>query len=82
MTKSHRWSGWPGAWCLDCGTEMKAEICVGTHDHAFKTVPPADDNCWTGLESTIPPECQDGPCPEPGSARHDPYARMKGTEEA
>lgn len=20
-TSNHRWSGWPGAWCLDCGCE-------------------------------------------------------------
>jgi len=22
----HRWSGWPGAWCLDCGCECPAEL--------------------------------------------------------
>jgi len=26
---SHRWSGWPGAWCMDCGTEDKDEVCLG-----------------------------------------------------
>lgn len=20
LENTHRWSGWPGAWCLDCGT--------------------------------------------------------------
>jgi len=25
----HRWSGWPGAWCLDCGCEDPSEICIG-----------------------------------------------------
>ena len=24
--KLHRWSGWPGAFCLDCGIEDPAEI--------------------------------------------------------
>ncbi len=24
----HRWSGWPGAHCLDCGTEDAREICL------------------------------------------------------
>jgi hypothetical protein len=23
-----RWSGWPGAWCQDCGREDPAEICL------------------------------------------------------
>lgn len=26
----HRWSGWPGAWCLDCGCEDPNEVEVGT----------------------------------------------------
>ena len=25
----HNWSGWPGAFCLDCRTEDPAEICLG-----------------------------------------------------
>ena len=25
----HRWSGWPGAWCLDCGAEDPNELCLG-----------------------------------------------------
>jgi len=26
---NHRWSGWPGAWCLDCGCEdtMDDYVC-------------------------------------------------------
>lgn len=28
-TEDHRWSGWPGAFCLDCGVEDKDELCVG-----------------------------------------------------
>lgn len=24
----HRWSGWPGAWCLDCGCEDANEIAL------------------------------------------------------
>lgn len=32
-TFAHRWSGWPGAWCLDCGCEDPREIsiCLGEH---------------------------------------------------
>ncbi len=25
---NHRWSGWPGAFCLDCGVEDKAELAL------------------------------------------------------
>lgn len=29
----HKWSGWPGAWCLDCGIGDKDELCVAQgHD--------------------------------------------------
>lgn len=27
-TLEHRWSGWPGAWCLDCGIADPAEECL------------------------------------------------------
>lgn len=32
--KSHRWSGWPGAFCLDCGQEdgMELAVCCGDYD--------------------------------------------------
>lgn len=55
----HRWSGWPGAWCLDCGIEDPSEHCIAVHDF---------DTCTR-------PECKHMPCPEPGSKRHDPYYR-------
>lgn len=29
---SHRWSGWPGAWCLDCGREDPTELCAIEHE--------------------------------------------------
>lgn len=29
MAKSHRWSGWPGAYCLDCGSEDPLENALG-----------------------------------------------------
>jgi hypothetical protein len=28
----HRWSGWPGAWCLDCGIYDPLEECIAVHD--------------------------------------------------
>jgi hypothetical protein len=69
----HRWSGWPGAWCLDCGTEDAREVALasssGNEDdvhHRYSDKPHVKGNC-TG--------CSEGDCPEPGSKRNDPYAR-------
>lgn len=28
MVRKHRWSGWPGAFCLDCGCEDPTEVAV------------------------------------------------------
>lgn len=28
MAKEHRWSGWPGAYCLDCGAEDPREVAL------------------------------------------------------
>lgn len=61
----HRWSGWPGAWCLDCGAEDLRELCVATHDDW-------DPETGTACER---PECKNGLCPEPGSGRCDPYRK-------
>ncbi len=32
--KRHRWSGWPGAYCLNCGMEDQVEIALadGVYD--------------------------------------------------
>src|SRR5262245_42504525 len=49
----HRWSGWPGAWCLDCGAEDPGELCIA-----------AGHEPWTGCDV---PEHQPSFCPEPGS---------------
>lgn len=76
----HRWSGWPGAWCLDCGQEDLIEIAVA-------------DGYWIDEDGTftdpqgnpiseLPVEYQNGTCPEPGSKRHDPYAKMPPATEA
>jgi hypothetical protein len=61
VTDDHRWSGWPGAWCLDCGREDARERCCADHWHGDSYV-----NCG-----------DNGPCPEPGSGRNDPYARVR-----
>lgn len=64
---THRWSGWPGAWCLDCGADdpMDTALANGDVDYmeeGFKIKPDKVE------------QYRLGPCPEPGSKRHDPYA--------
>lgn len=65
---THRWSGWPGAWCLDCGADDPFERALA--DGVLVE---------TGEGFDIPEALREqytlGPCPEPGSKRHDPYAR-------
>jgi hypothetical protein len=64
----HRWSGWPGAWCLDCGTEDAREVkLAGRWDqvnHRYSDRPHLKKDC-TG--------CSSGDCAEPGSDRCNPY---------
>lgn len=60
----HRWSGWPGAWCLDCGCEDPREIALALGQY--------DDN---GLV-TVDPQLLI--CSEPGSGRFDPYRNQGG----
>lgn len=61
----HRWSGWPGAWCLDCGAEDPREIAL------------ADGRCDENGIATITQAEYEAmmECPEPGSNRHNPYVR-------
>lgn len=73
----HRWSGWPGAWCLDCGCSdpMEDASALGHMDWSFDVdgnpvavkIKPEFANLYEGR----------GSCPEPGSKRHDPYERPK-----
>lgn len=60
----HRWSGWPGAWCLDCGCEDPMEIAL------------ADGALDFDKEGNLIPPPEGFPvedCPEPMSHNHDPY---------
>jgi hypothetical protein len=74
----HRWSGWPGAWCLDCGAEDPYEIALvdGKVDFVEDIESPG------GMREVIAPEVVEqirlaSICREPGSKRHDPYARAE-----
>jgi|GEM_PF-6233829 len=54
----HRWSGWPGAYCLDCFADDDMEFCIGTvcrcpcHDQLMTVGP--------GLERTAEPAAAPG----------------------
>lgn len=75
----HRWSGFPGAWCLDCGVEDALELCIAVHDESLKCIH-GHDMC---LEPDHPPNrCKEhvnGPCPTPGEGLHDPYKHRHET---
>ena len=64
---AHRWSGWPGEWCLDCGAEDREELALADGKYTE-----ADDG-----SISISIEYANGPCPEPGRKRHDPYAKKE-----
>lgn len=66
----HRWSGWPGAWCLDCGIEDQFELAIG--DGVYEPY----KNRWTDEARRNAAERIMSTCAEPSSKRHDPYARI------
>lgn len=70
QTAAHRWSGWPGAWCLDCGMDDQYEIAladgrINTDGVDVWWVDPSEEARVRAMMI----------CPESGSKRHDPYAR-------
>ena len=67
----HRWSGWPGAWCLDCGQEDQMELCVSTH-HVLLQCTHGHWQC----DRHPPLGCDvhvNGPCYHAGEGLADPY---------
>ena len=44
----HRWSGWPGAFCLVCGIDDPDEWCIGTVCEC-----PCHEEFWKGYESAM-----------------------------
>lgn len=76
LSTVHRWSGWPGAWCLDCGCDDPYEIALADGLIDFVDDPESPD----GMRMVVPEEVQKQLdeamiCPEPGSNNHNPYAR-------
>lgn len=65
----HRWSGWPGAWCLDCGIEDPIEIAMADRNYVVVL-----DDSEMGFHYEFPGVTLTE-CKEPGSRRFDPYRR-------
>lgn len=59
----HNWSGWPGAWCLDCGCEDPREIAIANGNFL-------EDDKGRPMVSVTRDQME---CKEPGSGRFDPY---------
>jgi hypothetical protein len=62
---NHRWSGWPGAWCLDCGVEDPWEVAIGTGDYD------AFEQEWVSEEARG--RYDFSLCRHPGEKLADPY---------
>lgn len=61
---NHRWSGWPGAWCLDCGISDPVEQALA--DGLYEFSEDGETILNPGVV-TVPP------CSCPDSGNHDPY---------
>lgn len=78
----HRWSGWPGAWCLDCGMPDLDECALADGGLNFR-----DDSydkesviIWSDEGRELLSYALNTNCPEPGSQRFDPYAHRSGVK--
>jgi hypothetical protein len=88
LMSEHRWSGWPGAWCLDCVAEDPREVAMADGGITYECeivalegatkcqCPTADQwlKCphFKAFYATPMPSLE---CQEPGSNRHNPYAQ-------
>lgn len=70
---NHRWSGFPGAWCLDCGCECAEEICMGECLDAPDPSKPEGYQCPN-------PEHHSKPCPGPRLVCCERCGRLVATE--
>jgi hypothetical protein len=69
-----RWSGWPGAWCLDCGIDDPYETALATDD-CIEVDDPSTP--FLGFRYEFP-NVKLEPCPCPGEGRFDPYKKAAG----
>lgn len=74
-TAAHNWSGWPGAWCLDCGIEDPYEIALADGNY----IEVKDDTQPLGFRFEFP-NVKLNPCPCPGEGKFNPYLKGKTNE--
>lgn len=68
---NHNWSGWPGAWCLNCGVGDLLELALADDCPNCKLpYGPEDPN----QEFYVCPEHDNGECPGPKDG-HNPYVQ-------
>lgn len=58
---THQWSGWPGAFCLRCGIEDAAELCLAEHETLITCVQ-GHLMCQEGHQLQTCSEHQNPPC--------------------
>lgn len=68
---THRWSGWPGAWCLNCGQPDLLEEALAGCTECRIPCPPED------FEMYICPIHQQPPCERKDEGLYDPYRELK-----
>lgn len=76
--RAHRWSGWPGAWCLDCGREDPMEIALGNGDVGFIVDEGKETMVWA---QGVKEHYDFSSCKEYGSNRNNPYFHRSLKEE-
>lgn len=69
----HRWSGWPGAWCFDCGQEDQVELCLADHSISLECIY-GHVQCEDDHPMRVCDLHRNGPCLAPGQMLADPYA--------
>jgi hypothetical protein len=55
--KQHRWSGYPGCYCQDCGMEDGMEIAIGCGDYDPYTDKWVNPLTRLKYETAFPKEC-------------------------
>lgn len=73
----HNWSGWPGAYCLDCGIEDPYEIALAEGNY----IEVEDDTQPLGFRFEFP-NVKCDPCQYPGAGKFNPYLKGKDNERA
>lgn len=78
----HRWSGWPGAWCLDCGIADPREEALANDmlDYFCSVCGQAwpQDKCTNGenhkVYEVMDPKYAPTECEHPGENLFNPYS--------